>query len=316
MMHAWKYVHMAKGMLTYAPAIDAYRRRRAATGGTASARYCYSVWLRHLVLLDRYGFRVNDACIGELGPGDSIGIGLAAMLSGACRYVGLDVVPYSAKADLRRLVEELAVLYASAAPIPDETEFPRVRPRLPHYGFPKHLVRPGLNDAVARVRAALANGLRDDGAVSYRAPWGDLTDVETGSLDLVFSQAVLQYVDRLEVAYRSMFAWLKPGGYCSHATGFGANDMSPHWNGHWAYSDREWRIVRGRREYLLNRHPLSVHLRFAREAGFEILQIDAQRESGGLAPEQLVPPFRDLSAEDRQTSGAMIVLRKPPVAVR
>ena len=62
--------------------------------------YCYAVWLRHLIVLDRYGFSGKDAAIGELGPGDSIGTGIAALLSGARRYVGLDAVPY-AKGDLR-----------------------------------------------------------------------------------------------------------------------------------------------------------------------------------------------------------------------
>jgi len=317
MRHAWKYTTIAKGVLTYVPPIDWWRRRRAATGGAASARYCYSVWLRHLVVLGRHGFRVNGSSIGELGPGDSIGIGLAAMLSGASRYIGLDVVPYAAKANLPALVDEIARLYAARAPIPDDTEFPRVRPRLSHYGFPGHLVMvDGLNDAVERVRAAVARGLRDEGDVAYRAPWARTTDIEQGSLDLVFSQAVLQYVEDLELMYRSTFLWLRPGGLCSHATGLGANDMSPYWNGHWAYSDAEWRVARGRREYFLNRQPLSVHLRLAREAGFEVLQTDVQRDITGLSSDQLAPFFSRLDDEDRHASGAMIVLRKPPVDVR
>ena len=92
--------------------------------------------------------------------------------------------------------------------------------------------------------------------------------------------------------------------------------MSPHWNGHWAYSDGEWRVARGRREYFLNRQPLSVHLRLAREAGFEVLQTDVQREVTGLSPEQLDPCFRRLDDEDRHASGAMMVLRKPPMDLR
>ena len=317
MMHAWKYTTMAKGVLTYVPPIDWWRRRRAATGGSASARYCYSVWLRHLVVLGRCGFRVAGSSIGELGPGDSIGIGLAAMLSGASRYVGLDAVPYAAKADLLAFVDEMARLYDAHAAIPDDKEFPRVRPRLSQYDFPEHLVVVnGLNEAVERVRRALAGGLRKEGDVSYRAPWTRASDVAPGSLDLVFSQAVLQYVEDLELMYRSTFLWLRPGGFCSHATGLGANDMSPYWNGHWAYSDGEWRVARGRREYFLNRQPLSVHLRLAREAGFEVLQTDVQRDVTGLSSEQLAPCFRQLDDEDRHASGAMMVLRKPPMAAQ
>ena len=140
--------------------------------------------------MGQHGFRVDGSSIGELGPGDSIGIGLAAMLSGASRYVGLDVVPYAAKAHLAALVDEIAQLYAARAPVPDDTEFARVRPRLSHYAFPDHLVFvDGLNDSAQRVRASVAGGLRAEGDVRYRAPWTTTTDVAPGSLDLVFSQA-------------------------------------------------------------------------------------------------------------------------------
>jgi hypothetical protein len=161
------------------------------------------------------------------------------------------------------------------------------------------------------VKAAVADGLRDQGDVAYQAPWTRTTHIRAGSLDLVYSQAVLQYVEDLPLMYRATFGWLKPGGFCSHATGLGANDMAPYWNGHWAYSEGEWRLARGRREYFLNREPLSVHLRLAREAGFEVLQADVQRDATGLSPDQLAPPFDRLDDEDRHASGVMVVLRKP-----
>jgi len=39
------------GMATYVPELRGLTGMR--TGGTASARYCYSVWLRHLSILQR-----------------------------------------------------------------------------------------------------------------------------------------------------------------------------------------------------------------------------------------------------------------------
>jgi len=89
-VQTWKIPHMIKGALTWLPPFNAWRSRRASTGGSDSARYCYSAWLRHLVLLSNYGFKINNSRVGELGPGDSIGIGLAALLSGAAQYVGLE----------------------------------------------------------------------------------------------------------------------------------------------------------------------------------------------------------------------------------
>src|SRR6266540_4688117 len=103
----WKLPPITKGILTYVSVLNAWRRSHASTGGTDTSRYCYSVWLRHLATLHPYGFKVTGARVGELGPGDSIGIGLAAMLSGAAQYVGLDIVPFSAKADLKNILEEI-----------------------------------------------------------------------------------------------------------------------------------------------------------------------------------------------------------------
>src|SRR5438552_1627919 len=131
-----KIPHILKGTLTWVPVLNAWRLRRAATGGSDSPRYCYSAWLRHLVSLNTYGFRINDMRVGELGPGDSIGIGLSALLSGASQYVGLDIVPFSAEANLEGIFAELVNLYSRRESIPDSNEFPRLRPRLDSYEFP------------------------------------------------------------------------------------------------------------------------------------------------------------------------------------
>jgi len=312
MIHFWKLPHIAKGMLSHVPPLNAWRMRRGATGGSSSARYCYAVWLRHLVVLDRYGFRIKGAAVGELGPGDSIGTGLAALLSGASRYIGLDVVPYSAKANLRQLARELAQLYVAGAPIPSHDEFPAVRPRLAAYDFPDRLVH--LDDLARKVEAidnATASSTLETDMLSYRAPWQTASHIDDASLDLVFSQAVIQYVDNLEALYRALYTWLKPGGYCSHATGLGANNFSPHWNGHWAYSTWEWRMVRGRREWLPNRRPLSEHLRLAQRAGFQILHVDAQLDDGGLPVSELDRSFQSMSKDDIRARGVMLILQKP-----
>ena len=79
MFQSWKVIPIIKGVLTWVSILNSWRLRRVATTGSDSPRYCYSVWLRHLVKLHKYGFNVVGAKIGELGPGDSIGIGLSAL---------------------------------------------------------------------------------------------------------------------------------------------------------------------------------------------------------------------------------------------
>jgi hypothetical protein len=300
MIQAWKVPHILKGVLTWLPGLYVWRLRHASTGGSNSPRYCYALWLRHIATLHPYGFRIKGTQVGELGPGDSIGVGLAALLCGADRYVGLDVVPFSEKADLKIVFDELVQLFSRREPIPD------------HNGF---LIRArdwsDSADRVERIRNELKRGINTGQLVSYRAPWTSPDDITAASLDLVFSQSVLEHVDALEETYQAMFAWLKPGGYASHHIDFSAHWLSPFWNGHWAYSDWQWRLVRGNREFLLNREPLSTHLACAKKVGFKVLLLRQNYGSGGLSLEALSQRFQTLSAEDVRTRGAMLILHKP-----
>ena len=312
MLQVWKNRHILAGTLTFVPILNAWRQRRDSTGGSNSARYCYSVWFRHLDALDRCGFKISGAHIGELGPGDSLGIGLAALLSGAARYVGLDIVPYSATADLGKMLDELLHMYAQKERVPDDAEFPFVRPRMDSYEFPSHLIdRMDCSMKAQEIHREIRDGLNSGPLLGYRAPWTSLPHVAEASLDLIFSQAVLEHVDGLEETYRAMFAWLKPGGYASHVIDFTAHGRSPFWNGHWAYSDWEWKLVRGKREFLLNREPLSTHLVLARNVGFELALTMKNQRPHGLERSSLAPRFRGMDIDDTQTSGVFLILRKP-----
>jgi SAM-dependent methyltransferase len=317
MIEGWKIPHIIKGMLTWLPMLNRWRQRHASAGASDSPRYCYSVWLRHLITLDLYGCKINGARVGELGPGGSIGTGLAALLSGAASYVGLDIVPFSAKANLEKIFDELVQIYSRRESIPDHNEFPGVRPRLTSYEFPDHLVDwTNFTAKTKEIRTELRSGMNRGQYVNYRAPWNSRSEITAASLDLVFSQAVLEHIDALEETYQAMFTWLKPGGYASHVIDFRAHYLSPFWNGHWAYSEWEWHLVRGRREFLLNREPLSTHLTYAEKAGFEVLLSARDYENTrdydrrGLSPSALAKRFQIVESEDLRTRGAVLVLRK------
>ena len=47
------------------------------------------------------------AIIAELGPGNSLGVGLAGLISGAEKYYGLDVVEYCSSAETLGLFDEI-----------------------------------------------------------------------------------------------------------------------------------------------------------------------------------------------------------------
>ena len=259
--------------------------------------------------LKRCGFDAKGARIAELGPGDSIGTGLAALLSGAYYYVGLDVVAFLPR-NVEAIFESLVNLYRARAPIPDDTEFPRVEPKLESYEFPDYAIElPGFEDRVNQIRKEIKQGLQNGRMVRYHAPWTTVDGIAPRSLDLVFSQAVLEYVP-VDEAYTAMSVWLRKGQYASHVIDLSAYYLSPFSNGHLAYSNWEWRLACGRREAVLNREPLSTHLGCASKYGCDIVALHKNSTMSGLKPEQLSVRYRTLSAEDLQTRRATLVLRK------
>jgi hypothetical protein len=251
--------------------------------------------------------------VAALGPGDSIGAGLAALLSGADRYLAFDRVAYG---DLTRnlaIFDELVALFHDRAPIPDESEFPTLYPTLQSYDFPHDVLgEEGLREAlaprrVAAIRAWIATGSGDHAMIAYHAPWTGAERIARSSVEFLFSQAVLEHVDDLDGAYPAMRRWLRPGALMSHQIDFRCHGKAAVWNGHWGYSDRLWKIIVGRRPYLLNREPHSAHLRYIARNGFSILEDRVVRSPSGLRRSQLTGRFRGLDDDDLTTSGALVV---------
>ena len=108
---------VVKGLLTFIPGMQRILPKGAG-GDTDSAYYCYGVWLKHLTLLWENGLRSMPNTIAELGPGDSLGIGLAALLCGANNYYALDVKEYSHIETNLKIFDELVALFKSHAKRP------------------------------------------------------------------------------------------------------------------------------------------------------------------------------------------------------
>jgi hypothetical protein len=300
-----------RGVATFIPgAYDLLFRH--STGGTDSARYCYSTWLRHLVMADVNELPTNPEVVAELGPGDSIGIGLAALLSGADRYYAFDIVNYADVAKNGEIFDELIGLFRSRADIPGADEFPDAEPHLGSYTFPAHILTDERLDAVlddgriARIRASVADTESPGSVIQYKVPWYDSEIVEQGSVDMVFSQAVLEHVDELSLTYERMRRWLKPTSFMSHTIDFKAHGSADEWNGHWAYSDLTWKLIKGNRPYLINRQPHSYHIELMNELGFDIVCNITNELPSNIGNDDLAPRFKDMGPEDSTTASAFI----------
>jgi SAM-dependent methyltransferase len=297
------------GLATYVPGYNFMKQ----TDGTTDARYCYSVWMRHLRLAcDSRQLRTPPRVIAELGPGDSIGIGLAALISGSEKFYAFDLVPYAIVGTNLQIFDELVRLLASRSPIPADGECLGVYPRLSTYEFPKDILDDDFLAAaldpqrLARIRRSVETMNSPASDIVYMAPWADSGVVREASVDMIYSQAVLEHVDDLVGAYRAMRRWLRPGGLMSHQIDFRCHGKATNWDGHWAYPDGLWRIVVGRRPYLLNRQPHSTHVRLLAENNFRLVNDLTERLPSTLGKSHARGRIRGFTADDLDIAGAFM----------
>jgi len=317
---AFNLVTFIPGVGSLAPVQERLRRRSLGAVATISARYCYAVWMRHLAKAAAYDAGVDPRVVAELGPGASLGVGLAALLCGAERYYAFDVACHTVGAWNRTVFDDLVRMLEARTPIPDAAELPQVWPPLASYEFPHAVLTPDrlarslAPERLERIRRSLADVDARASMIQYRAPWTDSGVIEDNAVDLVLSQAVFEHIDDLEGAYRTMRRWLRPGGLASHTIDFRSHDSSRLWDGHWGYSDLAWRIIRGRDVWSINREPCSTHRRLLAQNGMGIVAEELLRSRATLEQRRLAARFRTLTEEDRTVSSAYFLCIKQPTA--
>ena len=269
---------------------------RAAGRSVDSPEYARGVWFRHIGEAAARGLPHAPETVCEIGPGETIGAGLAALLSGAERYLAIDGAWAWDTARNLAMFDALAELFRrpGAAPADD-----RAGPRL----------EPG---RLRRIRESIVRVNRDGSLVRYVVQRrGDPMREFDGTVDMVFSQAVMEHVDEPSLAYERMSRWLAPGGVMSHAIDFRSHLSARDWNGHWVYSDPVWKAIFLGGEPLINRVPCSEHVRSIRSRGFDLAVEKRLRDRSGIARSMLAPRFRDMSAEDLETRGLFVQAVKP-----
>ena len=310
---------LAGGIKSYLPV----RKTYTGTGGSNSARYCYAAWLRHLVSIAGAFPELRPRVVAELGPGDSLGLGLAALLSGAEHYVALDVLAHTNVKVNLQVLDSLVALFRAQEDIPSDDEFPDLYPRVDARRYPREVLdRLGLRsdtsddrvEALRRAISRLAEGLFGDSEIRYLCPWPTAA-VDSGSVDLIVSQAVLQDMDHwtnpdaLRIAFSAMARWLKKDGVMSHQVNL-AFPETDRWNQHWSYGELTWKLIRGRRPYYVNRVPASEYLRMCEEFGFDMVAVTPVSVREGVPRSMLPRRFRDLPTADYSTRAVHFVAIK------
>jgi hypothetical protein len=273
--------------------------------------------MKHLTLLGEHGMTGIPRTVAELGPGASLGIGLAAILSGSSRYYALDVVR-------RAHVEANLVILGNLVELFRERAgstiggWPDFSAYLNRDRFPGHILTDGVlaeslsGDRVTAIRVALQNpGKSVDGiTIDYMVPWSRDSVLRCDSVDLAVSHSVLEHVTDLNATYRALNRWLKPGALMSHQIDFTSHGLSRKWNGHRACSELTWKVVVGRQPYLINRAPYSVHRSLVLQNDFELVCEMQNFRDDGISRDKLARHWLHITDDDLNCAGAFLQARK------
>ena len=307
-MWRYKVKPLAKGIVKSLPGIENILHKRP--GSTVKSRYCYAVWMRHLINASENGMSEHPPSVVELGPGGTVGVGMAALLSGAEQYTGLDVVNNWENERNLLVFDELVDMFRNRETIPGKEEFPKMHAPLPSYDFPSHILSDKWleetlsEERISRLRKEIKTCMDKGGEgemVRYIVPWGRSKIIAPGSVDLIWSQAVLEHVEDPRNVYESMYKWLREDGIISHEIDFKSHGSSGLWNGQWIYSEFQWKIVKGRYAYLINRLSYKAHLDLMKDIGFNVIQTVPTSMESKLKRKHLAPRFREMTDKELST---------------
>lgn len=286
----------------------------------SKAAESFALWLRTIDFLRRERVPVAELKnVVEVGPGDSLGIGMMALLTVATAYTALDHRQMVASISNKKILNELISLLIQKTNIPGDEDNPKMYPKLSDYAITSELlatlhISPDHINAVGRKIEGVLKSLQDPTFDTPMIRYGVLNNwsqfLRKDSADFIFSNAVMEHVDDTRGMYQLHYSWLKSGGYAFHVIDFKSHGTAPGWDGHWAYGKAEWGLVRGASKYLINRLSCSEHLNLLTASGFDILKCERYRARSTISRSQLSSDFSSMSDEDLGTSTAVVLVQK------
>lgn len=298
---------LAKSIAGYV--VPGLRTVHHANSQSVRAEYAYSVALRHLSRLAPWSdFQVPQR-IAEFGLGDALGVGIACLLAGATHYTALDVENHTDTAANLRMFDALVALFRARMPIPDQGLCIATAPQ--DWAFPAFIEENlGWTLEAGRLRRIRADIVDQSGRlIAFEAPWQGRVDIRRGSLDWIFSHSVLEHVDDIVTLHRLSREWLAQGGLVSHEIDYGSHDLTRTWNGHWTVPAPLWRVLRGKRPFLINRNSHQDHLDAMASFGIHLLEEERTERPGGLSRARFAHEFATMPEIDARTAVALMIAR-------
>jgi len=253
-------------------AID-YRTLRSLSlskhGGMDRPSWAFETFRRHFDSCD-FARKTGPFVAMELGPGDSLFTAPLAKVHGASRTYLVDVGPFASD-DLR--------IY---------------RDLLDHLGERGYSVESLKNlDSVAAIMSACDADYSTRGLQSLR-------EIPDGSVDFLFSNAVLQIVRRSELpaTLKELRRIMRPDGIASHSIGIW-DHINDELN-HLRFSERVWESsFFSNSGFYSNRYRFSEFIKLFEDSGFRVNVTEVNRwEQLPISKTKLSPEFRNFSSDD------------------
>ena len=92
--------------------------------------------------------------------------------------------------------------------------------------------------------------------------------------------------------------------------GFKSCGSAGTWYGHWQYTDPEWKIVRGRKSFNINREPYSTHVNLLSGTNCEIIFEKKDFAQSNIDKSKLSARFRNKQDDDFVTYSAFLQAMK------
>jgi SAM-dependent methyltransferase len=252
--------------------------------------------------LSNVGFRVSGARLMEIGTGWHPALPLCFILAGARSIATFDIVRLLGETEIYRLLGSLDMHVPRIAELAGENAA-TIHTRLVELRRTKNL-----------------GELLSKSCIEYFAPAdGRATGLMPASIDLVYSNSVLEHVPREVICglMEESFRVLKPGGLVLHNVGcndhYAFFDKSISFVNFLQYGEREWRIWNNPIQYQ-NRLRAPEFVDLAIQAGFEIIGKRTHVRPGtmeALAHLRIAPQFNRFTRDEVAATTVDFIGRKP-----
>lgn len=251
---------IVKGLISLVPLFRRLLNRY--TLGTSDPEYCINVYCKHLSRALEYKPDLSFHSFGEIGPGDTLGVGYLGLLTGFSSYSAFDTKEFATvDPDLEKW--RLAFLdYISTEDFLADSD-------IDFFPYNKHIPNYRRTQLLHYLGKHLQSSEPIDlnNKIKYYAPF---ESVEThNQFDILFSQAAFEHVDDLDKMYNFVSRSLTHNGLLSVTIDFRSHGITKKPWGHFLIDDFTWSICRGRRPYYINRVHLSEHLRLMSKYGLK-----------------------------------------------